>query len=84
LFDERRRLWRLGWAELGRAEEESRGWLEGGPPVMKKKRSLKNGNNNRDDTVACYAGINVSVRQVGVSGWAGVFGCHLRCLQGLI
>jgi hypothetical protein len=52
--------------------------------VMKKKRSLKNGNNNRDDTVACYAGINVSVRQVGVSGWAGVFGCHLRCLQGLI
>lgn len=28
------------------------------------------------DTVACYAGINVSVRQVGVSGWAGVFGCH--------
>lgn len=55
--------------------------------VMKKKRSIKKTvimNNNRGNTVACYAGINVSVRQVGVSGRAGVFGCHQRCLQGLI
>lgn len=56
--------------------------------VMKKKRSIEGKGRCViiivDDTVACYAGINVSVRQVGVSGWAGVFGCHLRCLQGLI
>lgn len=54
---------------------------------MKKKRSIKEKGwcviMIVDDTVACYAGINVSVRQVGVSGRTGVFGCHLRCLQGL-